>query len=310
MAVSNIRDAVTAIDELGQFSMGNFARKLSGSPTWSSGIWADTTMWGGQPAASYYASAPLAFAPMSKSTHGGWDHGPSMAPKTKYLSRLANLLVWFTHSGIIVDVLGYYPFVDEATVNEWQDLDNTTPRTTRHGSGVGVKAHLVSVAPASLLAGSIGTRVTIRYTNSDGVPGRLSKPALLQYSVNANSAIMTAGTTHASGVFTTIGPFLPLQQGDVGIQSIEGVLVEGPGDTGLFTIVLTRPIVNMHPSNGLIQGDLSPIRSYTEHNFPRTLPKFPIIPDDAFMSCLLLTASSGTHNSVGNLHVDFDTFWG
>ena len=305
MAVSSIRDAVLAHDA-GQFSIGPFARKLSGSPPWVSGIWADTTMWSGQPAASYYASAPLAFAPMSKSTHGGWDHGHSVAPKTKYLSRLANLLLYFSHSGILVDVLGYYPFCDEAAVDEWQDCDNTTPRTVRHGDGVGVKAHLVGVAPSSLV---IGNRVTLRYTNSDGVAGRLTKPALLQYSVSGNSAIMNAGTTHASGAFTTIGPFLPLQQGDVGIQSVEAVLVEGPGDTGLFTVVLTRPIVNLHPSPGLINGEALP-RTHTEHNFLRTLPKLPIIPDDAFMSCLLLPASTSTHNSVGNLHVDFDTFWG
>lgn len=298
MAVSSVRDVIAAFDE-GRFRLGQQVRKVTAA-SWTNGHWFDSTMFAGQPLPSYYASAPLAFAPMSRSTHGGWDHGDNVAPATKHIKRVAMLYLSTSFGGQLVDVLGYYPFVDEGTVGEEQVCDNTLALTDRHGSGDGVRAYAVAVAPSGLVAGHT---ITLTYTNSDGVTGRVSPsvPLAAVAAAAVNGCIVSGGLGRP--------PFFPLQGSDRGIQRIESIRVDGPGDVGLFTVVLCRPICLLPPSPGLTNGDLAP-RCYVESDFLRGPARLPVIADDAFVTALGLNYNSGsTTNSLGTLFFDFDVFW-
>lgn len=299
MAVSSVRDIV-ACYEAGRFRMGQPVRKAM-SVAWTNGYWVDTTMFAGQPGPQYYASAPLAFAPMTRATHGGWDHGPDVAPETKYLKRMDMSYIGFSASGVIVDVLGYVPFVDESAVGEEQIVDNSTPKATRHGSGVGVRLYIVSVAPSSLVAGNT---VTVTYTNSNGVSGRTTGPVVIQDAQAANGALLNAGLAFHKG------PFVPLQQGDVGVREIESIRVDGPGDVGLLTVVLCRPVCNLPCHPGISQSELVQ-RAPAETDFMRTVSVLPKIDDDAFLSCILQhTITGSTSSNLGALYFNFDVIWG
>lgn len=299
MAVSSVRDVVACFDA-GQFRMAQPVRKAM-AISWTNGYWADTTMFAGQPGPQYYASAPLVFAPMARSTHGGWDHGPNVAPLKKHLKRIDMTYLGFSASGFITDVLGYVPFVDESAVGEEQVVDNSTPKAPRHGTGVGVRLYLVSVAPSSLVAGNT---VTVTYTNSEGVSGRTTGPCVIQNAQAANGALLNAGLANHRV------PFLPLQHGDVGVREIESIRVDGPGDVGLFTVVMARVLCNLPSHPGLQNGDVVP-RAPTETDFLRTVAVLPTIDDDAYMTCVIQSLITGTTTvTLSALYFNFDVIWG
>ena len=299
MAVSSVRDVVACFDA-GQFRMAQPVRKAM-AISWTNGYWADTTMFAGQPGPQYYASAPLVFAPMARSTHGGWDHGPNVAPLKKHLKRIDMTYLGFSASGFITDVLGYVPFVDESAVGEEQVVDNSQVKAPRHGTGTGVRLYLVSVAPSSLVAGNT---VTVTYTNSDGVAGRSTGPVVIQNTQVANGALLNAGQASHQG------PFLPLQSGDAGVREIESIRVDGPGDVGLFTVVMARVLCNLPCYPGVAGADTA-VRCAAETDFLRTVAVLPLIEDDAYLSCLMQhfnTSSAST--SLAALYFNFDVIWG
>jgi len=299
VAVSSVREVVSAFDA-GRFRMAQHVRKAM-SVSWTNGYWADTTMFAGQPGPQYYASAPLVFAPMSRSTHGGWDHGPIVSPLKKYLKRIDMTYLGFSASGLILDVLGYVPFVDESAVGEEQVVDNSPSKTDRHGTGSGVRLYLVSVAPSSLVAGNT---VTVTYKNSAGVSGRTTGAVVIQNTQVANGALLNAGLAAHQG------PFLPLQQGDDGVMEIESIRVDGPGDVGLFTVVMCRVLCNLPCYPGLANGDTVP-RSAAESDFIRTVAVLPKIDDDAYLTCIMQhTLTGSTTTSLAALYFNFDVIWG
>lgn len=301
MPVSSIADVVAAFEE-GRFFMSRQVRKLP-SASWTNGYWFDTTMATGFPLPSYYASTPLAFAAMSRSTHGGWDHGGDVAPRAKYLKRLAFTYAGFSADLLVTDVLGYYPFVDEAAPGEEQICDNTNARPARFGDGKGVRAYIVSVAPSAL---AVGNTITLTYTNSDGVAGRTSTLNMLTASAAAVNGALPYGPAPAGTSPST--PFFPLQQGDLGVRQIDSVRIDGPGDTGLLTVVLCRPIAR-GPSLPNIAAEVVP-RVHAEHDFLRTYATLPKIDDDAFLSCLLWHYhSSSSKTNLAALNVEFDVIW-
>lgn len=90
-----------------------------------------------------------------------------------------------------------------------------------NGRGISIAVEYLSGA----VTGS--TTFSMNYTNSDGVAGRTSGPALL-----------TASPTK-SAIY-----FLGLQAGDVGVRSIQGVTYTGATSTGVFSLVAYRRILN------------------------------------------------------------------
>jgi hypothetical protein len=100
-----------------------------------------------------------------------------------------------------------------------------TAALTRHTSGEGVFIGLVLYATV----GTTGTTVTVRYTNQAGTANRVS----------------TATTFGATG-FREVGRILmiPLQDGDTGVRSVEGVTVLATTATaGNFGVCLFKPLM-------------------------------------------------------------------
>lgn len=242
----------------------------------AAGVAYDYSMCPGNPAPQYYASTPLTAQTLARSTDGGIDHGGPVSPKTKYLRKL--LISCVTAGGavqrmMLLDYLLFYPFVDMGT-SDAQTFDNTNT-LTRYTSGEGVQIMAVLVAPHGL----VGDSFTVTYTNQDGVGGRVSGPVLMTNGSSVNGTILT---TQRSG--GAIGYFLPLQQGDTGVRSVESVQCVLGTDVGLFTMVLVKPLCDI---------SLREITAPMEIDFYLDRgASMPVIEDDAYLGFITMPVSS------------------
>lgn len=243
----------------------------------SIGFWQDLSMAPGNPRPQYYAAAPYVAARLAQSTDGGIFHGAAVSPSTKHLRRLMALTVTagaVPLPMILCDYLLYYPFIDESLIDEVQAMDNavTIPRYT---TGEGVQIMAVVVAGHTV---GTGTFFTCSYTNQAGVPGRTTLPTQLGGQF-VNGTIATSARATAS----CFGPFLPLQNGDTGVRSIESCTFTGVPDVGLMTLALVKPLADIS-----LRGIDAPV----EVDFLRDRPSLPRIYDDAYLNFLALANGS------------------
>ena len=125
---------------------------------------------------------------------------------------------------IICDRLSHQAGLN-ATVITPQTTNLPTAPLTRYTDGVGVMAALEIYTAV----GTTATTVTINYTNSAGVAGRVSQ-------------LTDFGATNFREALRFI--LLPLADGDVGVKSVESVTVTAATDTaGNFGVTLFKPLI-------------------------------------------------------------------
>ena len=204
------------------------------SQAFTSGIWVDLSMSPGMPVPKYwFDAAPLTARQITQSADGGFYHGPNVSPAEKYLRKvttMANAATALPMNAILCDYLLYYPTVDDGTTDE-QIMDNTTT-LSRYTNGRGVRMIAVTTG-----ARTGGQPFTVKYTNQDGVTGRVSQ-VVLQNTSTVLGTITTSNTSAKNGA----DPFIPLQDGDSGVRAVESVTMTNV-DTGIFSIILVKPLV-------------------------------------------------------------------
>jgi hypothetical protein len=207
-------------------------RKAVASAATAANDFIDYTYYSGNPPANFYASAPLVAAVVER------DKGINIPLTDQYIHRLT---VMTAASGatsttnqnqrlLLADYLLYYPFVDTDAIGEEQVMDNTVtlPRYT----GAGVQMMVIAQSAAST-----NGAFTINYTNQDGVAGRVSKTTYTK--IVAGGGINLA--YNVSGVTASAHPFVGLQAGDTGVQSVQSVTFTLAGG-GLMAVVLVKPL--------------------------------------------------------------------
>jgi hypothetical protein len=286
MTFKNLKEIVDA-DENG-FTR-TFSFRKAPSQTTGVSVWQDLSMSPGNPVPNYYAASPLIPVAMRQSTDGGIFHGANVSPKTKHLRKITILStadIALPIPFILMDYLLYYPFCDDGSTDEQMMLAGAS--LPRYSSGDGVKIMVVSVAPRT------GTQpFTIKYTNSEGITGRVTQTAY-QASPTANGTILTCGfATNISNML-----FMGLQSGDSGVRSIESITMGGL-DVGLSTIVLVKPIANfcLNEQTAAVEVDFLTDRGLS-------LPK---IEDDAYLNLACLTNGNiATTQFIGDIKVTWN----
>jgi hypothetical protein len=251
-------------------------RKLPSVAT-AAGFWQDLSMAPGNPRPNYYASSPQIAARLAQSTDGGIYHGGAVSPSTKHLRILTALTAAAGAVPLpmtLCDYLLYYPFLDESIIDEEQVMDNTVG-LSRYTNGAGVRIMAVVVAGHTV---GTGTFFTVNYTNQAGVAGRTTLPAQLGTQF-VNGTIATSARATAS----CFAPFLPLQAGDTGVRSVEGITFTGIPDVGLVTLVLVKPLADIS-----LRGIDAPV----EVDFLIDRPSSPRIVDDAYLNFIALAGGS------------------
>lgn len=287
MAFRSIREVVAA--EL-EGRVRHYAWNKTNAAMYAvSPVWGDVTGAAGNPRAKqWFDAAPLTAQPIRQSTDGGIYHGPNVAPATKYVRSFTflPLTAIVPCSVIVCDYLLYYPTIEDGTTDP-QVMDNTQT-LPRHTDGDGVQMMAVTISSRTG-----GQTFSVNYTNSDGVAGRVT-PAVTQ---NATAAPGTITTSPATAVNTGGIPFIPLQDDDRGVRSVESVTMNGT-DTGFFAIVLVKPLFNITAQNLIVPYEKDLLIMGSE---------MPVIQDDAFISYLMQTgASNGSVTMRGSMKV----IWG
>jgi hypothetical protein len=266
----NAREMADAQDS-GQYLSRSW-RKAATQGT-GSGIWFDLSMSPGNPVPNYYIGPAGAFTPLKRSTDGGLDHGPSVGQleKKKYLRKLMAISTTATAAPLtmlLMDYIGFYGFIDESVTDE-QMLDNTLS-PTRYMDGRGVQ-----LMPIVVAGQSGGQPFTVKYTNQDGVPGRVTNSVIMSTQAVNGTVLHSRESGTGSG-----GPFLRLQSGDSGVQSVQSVTIGGAGDVGLFALVMVKPLATL---------DIRGIDAPTEIDYMTDCGcSIPEIQDDAYLNFTVL----------------------
>lgn len=259
--------------------------------TTGAGVWFDLSMSPGNPAPQYFIGSPGVFTRMAQSTDGGLRHGGPVAPARKFLRKLMGLTVTATAvplSCVLLDYLGFYPFIDESVLDE-QFLDNSTG-ISRYTDGAGVM-----LMPVVVAGHTGGQTFTVKYTNQDGVTDRVTQTATMSTQI-VNGTILHSQQAGAS--YPNNGPFLPLQTGDSGVRSVQSVTIGGVGDVGLFALVMVKPLATF---------TLRGIDAPTEIDYLTDMASLPRIEDDAYLN--LIALPNGTL-SAAPIHGILETTWG
>ncbi len=267
----NLRELGEA-EAAGQYLYASLRKQAT--QTTAAGIWFDLSMSPGNPAPNYYIGSPNVFTPLKQSTDGGLRHGGNVNQlgHKKFLRKI------MVHCGTaaanplsmkLLDYIGFYPFIDEAALDE-QFLDNTVA-PTRYADGAGVQ-----LMPVVVAGQTGGQPFTVKYTNSAGVPNRVTQVTTMSTQF-VNGTILHS--MRASAAYANNGPFLTLQAGDSGVRSVQSVTIGGIGDVGLFALVLVKPLASI---------SLYEINAATEVDYYTDFATMPEIQDDAYLNFLAL----------------------
>jgi hypothetical protein len=225
-------------------------------------VWVDLSINSGtgNPVPNYYASTPLVSATLP--FNEGLYHGGAVSPYKKYLSRLTMSVQTATPLPMTVtlcDYVLYYPFVDMDSTDT-QTMVNSVP-LPRYTNGAGLQLMMIS---HTTYAG--GQTFEINYINQSG-NAAVTPIQGINTAVNAYSSVL--GNTALSR-----GPFVALQRGDTGIQSITNITFFAGGG-GLCALVLVKPLATF-----AVRG----IDAVTERDFFIETPSMPQIVDGAYLN--------------------------
>lgn len=236
MPIKNTKRFVEALDN-GETWISYFYKSGSSTSTVTNVIY-DLSMASGLPKYNAYVGAQAAATPLIGQANEGIYLGPNPPEgKLRYISRvMLDRSVAATNNTrfTLLDYLMFYPLID-GDDTEIQVLDNTNT-LPRYTDGNGVMIMPVCTTPMTGVA-----TLTITYTNSNGVSGRVSSCRIFG-SNTVTGVCITTGL--GANVATALTPFFPLQGGDVGVRSIQQVQLDAPAG-GFFCLSLVKPLLEI-----------------------------------------------------------------
>lgn len=283
--------AIQSIDNLiNSISAGKTTRfdwnKITGGAAYTAGRWYEMLSLAGSPVATAFPGTALTWVTCTESTGDGTNafgipHGGNVSTDLKHL---LNMAAWGTAATsvpstlMLVDVQGYYPGINMNS-NTSQTLLGTP--SLRYTNGVGLRAFLAVRATT----GATAHNLSMSYTNQAGTSGRT-----LPVTVACTASAIVPHITHSGTAANNYGPFLPLAQGDTGIQSVQSVqLSAASGTASTSALVIVKP---------LAQITIGVAALMTEKDLLNQIPSIPQIKDGACLGWLLgagaATAASTT----------------
>jgi len=222
------------------------------------------------------------------------NHGGNVTPAVKQLLNASVVSASATSAPAffqLVDIIGFIPVSTVTTTGAQTILGSQTyPRYT---DGKGVQAFITPV----VVMGAGTPTIQLSYTNPASTAGRLT-PVAPSLPV-ANTTAPVGQILYSGTGVGKYGPFIPLQGGDNGIRSIQSVNLSATMTSGVFAIVLCKPIGLPIPLTTLgVPG---------ERDFFNQLPSMPVIPDGACLSWLMLAGAATPVNTPYNFSVQ--TVW-
>jgi hypothetical protein len=258
-------------------------------PVLAANVWADLSYAAGNPVANYYAAAPMTGSRLAGTD--GIETGPAMTTAQKYVSRVCFMPPSGTNVGIseyiLYDVCQFYPFLDGDGGSQDTIGTMTVNRYARPlGGGYGEGCRIMVVSQG---AGIGFSDVEFTYTNSAGTAGRVAY-ATLNFAAAPGSlaSSMLPGTSNYT---YPCGPFVALQAGDSGVQSIQNInVLTGAG--GIAAVVIVKPLVQA----GTVEALAAPVifAAPVEVDLPLEGRKLEAIDNDAYLGVIMRATTAGT----------------
>ncbi|MFN7453299.1 MAG: hypothetical protein ACK5RO_01435 [Pseudobdellovibrionaceae bacterium] len=287
----------TSIDDLvSEVSNGKFSRidwnKITGGAAYTAGRWYDTSPLAGTPVANAWAGTALNWVTCTESTGNGTQifglpHGGNVTPDTKHVlngSAITAVATGVPAQLMLVDMQGYYPGIS-MNVATAQTLIGTP--TLRYASGAGVRAYLAITATS----GATAHNLSMSYTNQAGTAGRT-----MPVTVSCTASAIVPHITHSGTAANNYGPFLPVANGDTGIQSVQTVTLSAASGAGTAALVLARPLLTIPLTTAAVAS---------ERDFLNQIPSLPRVQDGACLTWLYFAgaATGASSNFYGSLEL-------
>ena len=267
------------------------------------GRWCNTAIYTGSPTAMTYQQGPIQsssilgaqfIADQAPYMIGTIPTGGPVSPYTKYLTGIEVVQTTSTTAPmwlLLVDLLAYYPNINLNTASAQTFNAVSLPRYT---TGAGVQMFMECGATATSTTGQ--TISATSYTNSAGNIGQAIPIAVQNGTIAAQQGwILHSGVTAAN-----MAPFLPLAQGDVGVQSIQSLTFTGTAGANMVgTLILCKP---------LAQVPLQQSYFASGRDFVFNTPTLPIIYDGACLAFLVYGCAAVAQYSTFEATLDFT--WG
>ena len=291
--------AIQSIDNLmASLSGGKRAyfpwNKITGGSAYTAGRVYDFSSLAGSPVANAWAGTALNWVTCTETTGNGTQifgipHGGNVSADIKHLLNFGAITTAAT--GVpgtltLVDLQGYWPGISNNTISA-QTLVGTP--TLRYANGAGCRLYQVQTA----VAGATAQNLALSYTDQSGNTGNA-----LPVTVSMTASAIVGQISHSGVAANNYGPFLPLANGDSGVQNVATVTMSA-ANTGTFALCLAKP---------LAQITLGVASVYHKEETLNAMPSLPEIKDGA---CLvwLYTAGAATGASTTFMgHTEF--VWG
>ena len=269
--------------------------KITGGSAYAAGRWYDFSPLNGTPVANAWAGTALTWKTCDEATGNGTQifgmpHGGNVSTNIKNLVNA--MAVTAVATGVpgtlmLVDMQGYWPGISMNSAVA-QTLSGTP--TLRYTNGAGVRPYLAITATA----GATAHNVTISYTNQAGTTGR-TPPV----TVSCTASAIAGHITHAGTAANNYGPFIPMANGDTGVQNVASVTLSAASGAGTAALVLARP---------LMQLPLTTASLAVERDLVNQFPSMPRIYDGACLTWLYF-AGAATAAST-NFYGSIEGVWG
>jgi hypothetical protein len=280
----------------GKFLRADWNKLTAAVGTQAAGTWYSLFQGAGYPAPNTLlgTGTNAAFQATSESTAGagGIPHGGNVSPDTKHILNVSAFSAAATTMPavfMLVDLLGFYPLTN-ATIATAQTLDNTVT-LPRYTDGKGVQAFLT---PSTAMGAGTPT-VTIQYTRADtgGTDTGRNTPTPLP-TLNTTSPI---GQISYSGTGAgKYGPFIPLQAGDQGIESVQQITFSATRTSGVMNLCLCKPLLTL---------PMTTIGVAAERDLLNQVPSLPEVKDGACLGWLMYAGAATPVSSGFVGHIDF-----
>ena len=259
------------------------------------GAWYDLSILSGSPVANTYTGTALTSQVPTETTGWGIYHGGNVSLDTKHLLKavaVSNTATASPGTLLLVDTLLYYPGISSTSAS-LQTLTNSSS-LSRYTTGQGNRMYLVH----TVASGTNTPTVAMSYTRQN--TGGTDTGRALGATTAFVASVGIGRFPHSGTAANNRGPFLPLQSGDTGVQSVQSVTVTTPhATTGTMCLVICQPLVEIPLTTANVPVIV---------DFLSAVPSLPQIQDGACLNLLYQPAGAAANGSIISGSLEF--VWG
>lgn len=292
MSFSSMDDLVSEITS-GKFNRADW-NKITGAAAYAAGRWYDFSGLAGTPVANAWAGTALAWRTCNESTGNGTQifglpHGGNVSADTKHIlnvQAVTGVATGVPAQLMLVDLQGYWPGITNNSATA-QTLTGTP--SLRYTNGEGCRLYWVQTATS----GATAQNIAVSYTDSGGNSGNT-----LPVTVSMTASAIAPHISHSGTAANNYGPFLPLANGDTGVQNVASVTFSA-ANTGTGALCLAKPLLTL---------PLTTVSVAAERDLLNQIPSLPQVKDGA---CLVWLYFAGAATAAStNFYGSVESAWG